>query len=89
MAVNPGLKSRFSEKLHFRDFSAEEACQLLRGQLRRDSLQLAADAEAALPGLMQQVRGWGGGVGGGGELSALTGRCPRPRWPTRKICNYF
>jgi hypothetical protein len=62
MAVNPGLKSRFSEKLHFRDFTALEACQLLRAQLRKDSLQLAAGAEEQLPDLMQQV-GWAGGAG--------------------------
>ena len=77
MAANPGLKSRFSEKLHFRDFTALEACQLLRAQLRKDSLQLAAGAEQQLPDLMQQVRGLGGSAHGPG---LAFGACRKLAW---------
>jgi hypothetical protein len=57
MAVNPGLKSRFSEKLHFPPFTAAEACQqLLQLLLVKGGQQLAPEALELLPGLMQQVR---------------------------------
>lgn len=56
LAVNPGLKSRFSERLVFPDFTAEDAIQLLKQQLAADySLELSTEADARLPGLMQQV----------------------------------
>ncbi len=55
MKVNPGLKSRFSERLRFPDFTAQEACELFNKQLDRDGLTLSADAQAALPGMMQKV----------------------------------
>ncbi len=57
MAVNPGLKSRFSTRLHFPDFSPEDAVQLLVLTLQREySLELGAEVEGALMGLAQQVR---------------------------------
>lgn len=60
LTVNPGLKSRFSERLLFPDFSAADAIQLLTQQLaKRYSLELSKEAEERLPGLMQQVCGAG------------------------------
>jgi hypothetical protein len=56
MAVNPGLKSRFSEKLHFPPFTAAEACQLLQLLLVKGGQQLTPEALELLPGLMQQVQ---------------------------------
>jgi hypothetical protein len=56
LAVNPGLKSRFSERLLFPDFTAEDAVQLLKQQLgSKYSLELSEEAAVQLPGLMQQV----------------------------------
>lgn len=56
LAVNPGLKSRFSERLVFPDFSAEDAVQLLRQDLERTSgLELSTEAMQQLPDLMQQA----------------------------------
>lgn len=63
MAVNPGLKSRFSTRLHFPDFSPEDAAQLLVLTLQREySLELGPEAEGALMGLAQQVRWVADGV---------------------------
>ena len=60
MTVNPGLRSRFSQKIFFPDFNCEDACQLLKLQLRREyELALSPDAATLLPGLMQRVSGWG------------------------------
>lgn len=57
LAVNPGLKSRFSERLFFPDFSAADAMQLLVQQLdKRYGLQLSQEASGALLGLTEQVR---------------------------------
>lgn len=56
MTVNPGLKSRFSTRLHFPDFSPEDALQLLLLTLRREySLEPDTGAAAALPDMAQQV----------------------------------
>ncbi|KAG2492324.1 hypothetical protein HYH03_009275 [Edaphochlamys debaryana] len=56
MAVNPGLKSRFSQLLHFPDFTAPDAAALLRQQLGRDGLELAAEVtQAALEGMAEQL----------------------------------
>jgi hypothetical protein len=58
LAVNPGLKSRFSERLVFPDFSIEDAVQLLVMQLtgKQYRLELSSEAQQQLPGLMQKVR---------------------------------
>lgn len=56
MKVNPGLKSRFSQVLHFPDFSAEDGAQLLQLTLHKEyALALAQEAEGALHLLVQQV----------------------------------
>ncbi|KAG2423774.1 hypothetical protein HXX76_015050 [Chlamydomonas incerta] len=56
MSVNPGLKSRFSQRLHFPDFSPADAAQLLALQLRKEyGLELGGDAAAALPGMAQDL----------------------------------
>lgn len=48
-----------TEKLHFPDFGAGDASQLLVQQLEREySLELEGEAAAALQSLMQEV--WGG-----------------------------
>lgn len=58
MTLNPGLKSRFSEKLHFPGFDAPTACRLLAKQLSKNfGLELSPAAADAVQGLMQQV--WG------------------------------
>jgi hypothetical protein len=57
LAVNPGLKSRFSERLVFPDFDAEDAVKLLKMQLDKSyGLEISTAAAAGLPGLMQKVR---------------------------------
>ncbi|WIA14243.1 hypothetical protein OEZ85_002779 [Tetradesmus obliquus] len=66
LAVNPGLKSRFSERLVFPDFSVADAVQLLLLSLtgKQYGLQLAPEALHQLPGLMQQLMdapGWSNG----------------------------
>ncbi|GFR50032.1 hypothetical protein Agub_g12193 [Astrephomene gubernaculifera] len=56
MRVNPGLKSRFSQRLHFPDFTPADAASLLRLQLRRDyGMELAAEAEAQLEGMAAEL----------------------------------
>ncbi len=57
MSTNPGLKSCFSEKLVFPDFSVEDACQLLRLQLSGQfGLELDPDVLSdELPRLVSQV----------------------------------
>jgi hypothetical protein len=56
LRVNPGLKSRFSEKLHFPDFTPEDACKLLQLELGRQyELELSPEALEQLPTLMQQA----------------------------------
>ena len=58
MKVNPGLKSRFSQKLFFPDFSCGDACTLFKQQMRRDyDLELSQEAAGKLSALMQQVCG--------------------------------
>lgn len=70
MQGNPGLKSRFSERLFFPDFSKEDSCKLFRSQLgKKHDLSLSEQAEEALPGLMEQV--CGKAEGGQGDASGL------------------
>jgi hypothetical protein len=86
MGANPGLKSRFSEKLRFPDFTPDDAAGLLAGALSRDGLELDAGALQALPRLMREVgAGWGGcsGVRGAAWQPPLSHPPPRPRRPNR------
>lgn len=56
MKANPGLRSRFSQRILFPDFTCEDACQLLHLQLRKEyDLTLDSEADGMLPGLMQKV----------------------------------
>lgn len=55
MGVNPGLKSRMSERLRFQDFSAQDACSLLALRLQQKGLALDTAAQAGLPPRMQQL----------------------------------
>lgn len=57
MSCNPGLKSRFSGRLHFPDFTAEDASLMLRQQLQREyGLELGVEADAGLHSLVEKVR---------------------------------
>lgn len=55
MAVNPGLKSRFSEKLHFPDFGCADACKMFGMEVAQNGLDLTEEADIALPSLMEKV----------------------------------
>ncbi|GFH10324.1 uncharacterized protein HaLaN_05615, partial [Haematococcus lacustris] len=56
LAAFPGLQSRFSERLHFPDFSCKDACSLLRKQVEtKHGLELDPQALTGLPDLMQQL----------------------------------
>eukprot|EP00798_Chlamydomonas_sp_ICE-L_P024106 gene24106-9681_t len=65
LAVNPGLKSRFSQRIFFPDFSCEDACTLFRMQLQKEyDLELSPEADSTLPTLMGQIisaPGWANG----------------------------
>eukprot|EP00775_Hariotina_reticulata_P004272 gene4272-4525_t len=65
LAVNPGLKSRFSERLTFPDFDKEDAVKLLKMQLDKSyGLEMSTAAAADLPVLMQKLidaPGWSNG----------------------------
>jgi len=65
LAVNPGLRSRFSEKMFFPDFSIEDACNLLVKAIDKEhSLRLDKEAQEQLPLLMAQLvqaPGWSNG----------------------------
>lgn len=56
MTVNPGLKSRFSAKLHFPDFGCVDACKLFGMQLEKYGLEMQDAVSAQLPALMDEVR---------------------------------
>lgn len=47
--VNPGLRSRITQKIHFKEFDARAASQLLELQLTNKSLRVADDVSAELP----------------------------------------
>jgi hypothetical protein len=55
MQVNPGLRSRFSQKLHFRNFNLEDACTIMHQHLAKHELILSKEAEEALPILTKQL----------------------------------
>jgi SpoVK/Ycf46/Vps4 family AAA+-type ATPase len=48
IASNPGLESRFTRRIHFEDYSAEEMVQIYEQLARTDGLQLESDARDAL-----------------------------------------
>ncbi|MEW5313864.1 MAG: hypothetical protein WDW38_005396 [Sanguina aurantia] len=64
MQANPGLKSRFSEKLHFPDFGCADACKLFEMQIDTRGLDMSEETRAGLPSLMDQLiaaPGWANG----------------------------
>jgi hypothetical protein len=64
LAVNPGLKSRVTEKLHFPDFTSADACKLFNILLKKEDLSLTPETEEALPGMMERLisaPGWSNG----------------------------
>ena len=90
LEVNPGLKSRFSQRLFFPDFTVKDAVQLYRKRLDQEyGLGLTPGAEEALPGLMVQVggrgQGWlseGAGIQDGwrkGVICCTGERCQAPQ----------
>ena len=62
LAVNPGLKSRVTGTIHFADFDAADAVELLQLKLAEEDLRVAPDV-ALLPLAEQLVRapGWANG----------------------------
>ena len=59
MSCNPGLKSRFSERLHFPDFTADDTVAMLRTLLLKEySLEMDVEAADALPNLANQICFW-------------------------------
>lgn len=56
MKVNPGLKGRFSEKIHFTNFSCSDACKLLVMQLESAGLEVPKASKAAMPEMMDEVK---------------------------------
>ncbi|MEW5300661.1 MAG: hypothetical protein WDW36_003575 [Sanguina aurantia] len=64
MQANPGLKSRFSEKLRFPDFGCADACKLFERQIDTRGLDMTEETRAGLPWLMDQLiaaPGWANG----------------------------
>jgi hypothetical protein len=77
MGANPGLKSRFSEKLRFPDFTPDDAVKLLKKELDGNGLELDSSALQSLPRLMREVgAGWGAAeaCGGGAWQPSLATR---------------
>lgn len=58
MLCNQGLKRRFSTRLDFPDFNVEDAMAMMRLLLKKENVQLAADANEGMPTLMKQVCQW-------------------------------
>ena len=56
LRVNAGLRSRFSEKLPFDDFSAELVAELLQKKLIHSGLELDEEAISFLPTFAEQLR---------------------------------
>ncbi len=57
MGANRGLKSRFSQRLHFPNFGPNDAATLLASKLGTEyGLEMGADAKAGVRGLMKRVR---------------------------------
>eukprot|EP00951_Prasinocladus_malaysianus_P008809 scaffold64035_cov45-Prasinocladus_malaysianus.AAC.1 len=48
LETNPGLRSRFAERLHFEDISAEVAAEMMSSKLASRKLPVAADAAEGL-----------------------------------------
>jgi len=55
MQTNPGLRSRFSQKMVFTKFAVPESCSLLQQVLRKEDLELSEDVSDHLPHLMQKL----------------------------------
>jgi hypothetical protein len=55
MRVNQGLRSRFSRRILFPNFSVDDSCKLMRMKLGEEELVLDDEANAQLPLLMQKL----------------------------------
>lgn len=55
LQVNAGLKSRFSEKLHFANFSEDRVMDLMLKSLGKKNLDMGADALDCLPDIAAQL----------------------------------
>lgn len=54
LQANSGLRSRVPNVWEFEDFNAQDSTMILQAKLKANSLLLSAEAEAMLPGAMQQ-----------------------------------
>ena len=55
LKINPGLKSRFSERVHFDDFDVDSVCDLLLMQLKKDGIPLSEHTSAQLSDSAQRL----------------------------------
>ncbi|MEW5315789.1 MAG: hypothetical protein WDW38_007194 [Sanguina aurantia] len=64
MSANPGLKSRFSEKLRFPDFGCADACKLFEAHVQKTGLEMSEETRTGLTPLMDELiaaPGWSNG----------------------------
>lgn len=52
---NPGLPSRFSKKIHFPDYSADEMTIIFRSMVAKKGMTLDAEADAAVPEIFENI----------------------------------
>lgn len=57
MDTNPGLASRFNQRVEFRDYTAAELTEMFRRLVRgsQEGYRLSAEAEQALPGVFERM----------------------------------
>lgn len=81
LTVNPGLKSRFSQRLMFPDFTPKDVLQLLKIKLDKEyGLELAPGVMDKLPALVTQVSRCAG-------LAKLASKKVAWRWPLQSAHN--
>jgi AAA+ superfamily predicted ATPase len=68
--VNAGLRSRFSEKLFFDDFSIELCIELLQRKLEENRLTVSESATATLPDALNRLKA-APGFGNGRDIDTL------------------
>jgi Cdc6-like AAA superfamily ATPase len=56
MAANPGLNRRFERRIDFAPFTTQQACDMLRNELKKEKLQLSEDAAVGLHEHMAMLR---------------------------------
>jgi SpoVK/Ycf46/Vps4 family AAA+-type ATPase len=68
--ANPGMRSRFANRVDFPDYSNDELSRIFRSMAEHEGYQLAPDLLAALPARMARI-GRGGGFANGRSARAL------------------